>query len=148
MQKHHVVPVSLQCIHILPNGKVNEANLISVENDEHVLIHQTLNINYMFIRNFIMRNAFKFIKDEEYFEELYKIQSLYFQRLPFLSEKLQWLHANSIKKQCVVVNEAYTVHMDTHQNAEFLSPVEQFKFYHSIYFNILIQHSKELCSKL
>ena len=142
-QRHHVCPVSLQCIHFLPSGRVNEANLIDLSIEQHNIVHQTLNIHYTFIREFIMKHSWKVVKDDEYYDDLHKMQDLYFARLHHLTEHLQKLHAQSMKAQCVLLRAEYKVYIDIHENAEFISLVEMFKFYHGIYFQILKRYAKK-----
>lgn len=138
MQKHHVFPISLHCVHFLPSGKVNEANLVLVSNIEHNLIHEMLNIPYGSIREFIKHQEYKHTKDKDYYNHVHRLQLMYFSRLEFLSEKLQQYHADSVKEQCVILSKEFKVSLPLHLNMEFINYVEQFKFYHSIYHSIFL----------
>jgi len=142
MQKHHCIPISLKSIHFLPSGKVNEANLVLVSNDEHNLIHDMLNIPYGAIREFIKHQEHKHTKDKDYYNHVHRLQLMYFSRLEFLPEKLQQYHADSIKVQCIVLMNEFKVNLPSHQLAEFANYNEQFKFYHSIYHSIFLARCK------
>lgn len=136
MQRHHCLPLSLHSVHYLQDGSVNEANLVLVTNQEHNTIHEMLNIPYGMIREFIKHQEWKLTKDLDYYQNVHRMQQVYFSRLGFLPQHLQSLHAESIKKQCVVFAKEFNYRENTHQDAEFLNDVIKFGFYHSIYFKI------------
>lgn len=143
VQRHHVIPVSLQCLHFLPSGRVNEANLVDMSIEAHNLVHKTLNIPYIFIREFIMKHAWKVKKDNEYYDDLYKLQDLYFARFNHLTEYTQKLHAFSMREQCKLLKEEFKVSVEIHDTATFVSWYEMFKFYHAIYFQILKKYARK-----
>lgn len=141
-QGHHIIPVSLECVHYLPNGEVNNANIVMLEKSQHSSIHSLLDINYAFIREFRMRTGHKQFKDSEYHTQLENLQWEYFKNMKLLAEGLQAMHVKSLKEQCHLLAKVYKypiliVDYD-------LEPKHVlFEYYFSTYHKIFQHHAKK-----
>ena len=89
---HHVIPCSL------PLGMNYHENLIDITQSEHLKVHELLDVSNKTIRSFRLRTNHLMIKPNEYYvREVMKLHQLYFARLPMLPERLQKLHAESMR---------------------------------------------------
>lgn len=141
MQKHHIIALSIGGIHFLYKDVVNTANLVLLEKPEHEKLHKVLDIPYDFIRTFRMKYEIYQIKDIDYYNDLHRLQTMYFANLKYLSARIVALHLESIKAQNEVFAQMFRWTGCLHENAEFIDNVHAFDFHLAIYHKIFISRT-------
>lgn len=97
--RHHVVPISI-------GGWDCEQNIIFLTNEEHVKLHQIMNIPYDSIRLFRKRTNHILFVNEYYVRELALVQEIFFKNLDKIDPFVIELIANSLHQLVLkAVNE-------------------------------------------
>lgn len=140
-QRHHIIALSIGGIHCLHKDAVNEANLVVLEETEHKKLHKVLDIPYDFIRAFRMKYEVYQFKDADYYNDLHKLQLMYFSNLKHLSQRIIALHLESIKGQNRVFAKMFNWNGSLYENAIFVNDLQAFEFYLAIYHKIFVSRA-------
>jgi hypothetical protein len=130
--RHHYFPLSI-------SGIDHWTNIIFCTEEEHKLIHKTLNIPYDRIRSFRKATNGILVVNNYYLHEQYLLQLEYFKNFKKLPEDLQRRHCSHIEQLCTFWAKEWNIPV----NPEIGDTAEKYFFNHfRLYYSLLKERIK------